>query len=469
MKWLVPVAALILGSVAARGGSNFAPGGQLRPISTLNQANDARAAYDQVRSQSPARVYVREIVHNELAAAPDGGLDGAPYRPAPRLPLQSLAALPGLGTLAVAVHPISGLIPSGYETQLIRLWSSCAKIAATFKPSWLSSHDLSVVIGLLLTLVVAMVALSWVLERKIRRHTTALAYLEQRRSRILEDINSSRPLAQIIEEITEVVSYKLHGAACWCQITDGARLGNRPSKLTSLRMIQQEIPARSGGTHGTIFAALHAHMKPSEEETEALSAAVRLAALAIETARLYSDLVHRSEFDLLTDIPNRFSMERYLDKLIQDARQTAGVFGLIYIDLDDLKRVNDEYGHKTGDIYLKEAARRMKRQLRPGDMLARLGGDEFAVLVPAVRKHSDVEEIAQRLEHSFDDPFEAENQGLKGSASIGVALYPEDATTKDSLLSAADAAMYVTKHTKQRTRQAAAENANPELTAGEHI
>ena len=101
-----------------------------------------------------------------------------------------------------------------------------------------------------------------------------------------------------------------------------------------------------------------------------------LAALAIETRRLYTDLLRRSEFDLLTDIQNRFSLEKHLDALIERARETAGIFGLIYIDLDGFKLVNDRYGHQVGDLYLQEAAARMKHQLRPGDILARLGGDD---------------------------------------------------------------------------------------------
>jgi diguanylate cyclase (GGDEF)-like protein len=86
-------------------------------------------------------------------------------------------------------------------------------------------------------------------------------------------------------------------------------------------------------------------------------------------------------------------------------------------------------------------------------MLARLGGDEFAVVVPMVRSRAEVEEIAVRLEQCLDDDFAVENYALHGSASVGVALYPEDATTKDSLLSAADAAMYVAKHTRQQARE----------------
>jgi diguanylate cyclase (GGDEF)-like protein len=93
----------------------------------------------------------------------------------------------------------------------------------------------------------------------------------------------------------------------------------------------------------------------------------------------------------------------------------------------------------------------MRQQLRPGDVLARLGGDEFAALVPVAHTRADVAEIALRLERSFDDPFDAGGCVLRGAASVGLALYPEDGSTKDSLLSAADAAMYVAKKTKRRT------------------
>ena len=106
------------------------------------------------------------------------------------------------------------------------------------------------------------------------------------------------------------------------------------------------------------------------------------------------------------------------------------------------------FGHEAGDLYLQELTQRVKRQLRPGDSLARLGGDEFAVLVSEVRSRADVEEIAERLERCFDEPFIGENFELHGSASLGIAIYPDDASSADSLLRAADAAMYVAKYTR---------------------
>ena len=141
--------------------------------------------------------------------------------------------------------------------------------------------------------------------------------------------------------------------------------------------------------------------------------------------------------------------------MISEARRSAQIFGFIFIDLDQFKQVNDQYGHQVGDMYLQEAALRMKHQLRLGDTLARLGGDEFAVVVAAVHNRSDVHEIAHRLEHSFDNPFAVGGHVVRGSASIGVALYPEDADSADSLLKTADAAMYLVKQSRSGAKAAA--------------
>ena len=168
---------------------------------------------------------------------------------------------------------------------------------------------------------------------------------------------------------------------------------------------------------------------------------------------------------MLTDIHNRFSLENNLEHQIEHARETAGVFGLIYIDLNEFKQVNDVYGHQAGDLYLQEVAIRMKRQLRGVDMLARLGGDEFAVVLPSIHSRREAEEVAERLERSFDEPYLWEGYVFHGSASVGVALYPEDGATRDALLSAADAAMYVAKQTKRHVDKLLAAQQNSEANS----
>ncbi len=325
-------------------------------------------------------------------------------------------------------------------------WSHAhAWLFATVVPDW---SDLPLTDVLLLMTFVAVIRV-WFVERRVRREMVDLAYTEQRRGRILEDINNSRPLSEILESITELVSARLHGAPCCCQIAGGARIGARPSELQDMRIGDQVIRARSGPSLGLILAGFPSGSRPNPIEEETLAKAAGLATLAIETSRLYSDLVHRSEFDQLTEIQNRFSFDRQLERMIERACRDAGNFGLIFIDLDDFKQVNDLYGHQAGDVYLQEIAQRFKRQLRPSDTLARMGGDEFAVLLGDVRNYEDVAEVSARLQGSFEEPIVVGGERVSGSASFGMAVYPTDASGKDGLLSAADSAMYAAKNTRR--------------------
>lgn len=368
---------------------------------------------------------------------------------------------------AVGICIMGASNPFNTQVQSDLLMRTTHDIVAIAAQSWVSVSNLIRVVAVLLVIVLIVSIWGWILRVKIRHQTATLAahaevearherhntQLEIKRSRILEDINSSRPMPELIDAITEMVAFSMNCPFCWCEMPDGARLGNAPGNMKGLRNIRLEIPARAGGSLGTLFAATEAGEPHSQDETAALESGVRLATLAIETRKLYKDLVYRSEFDLLTDIHNRFSLDRYLEQMIEKAKVEGSIFGLVYVDLDEFKQVNDFYGHHVGDLYLQEVSMRMKRQLRSGDMLARLGGDEFAALVPVVRSRAAIEEIAQRMERCFDAPFAVEGYVLRGGASVGVAIYPEDGTSPDSLLSAADAAMYVAKHTKRHSAE----------------
>lgn len=332
-------------------------------------------------------------------------------------------------------------------------------VAVLAGPSRLNLQDLLLLAGVLVVVLFAMVVRGWSLERRVRREMAVAATMERWRSRILEDINRAQPLNEIIRSIVDLVSYKLKGTPCWCRLTEGEMLGNAPSNLetSQLVILQHEIPSHSGGALGTMFAGFHSGSSLRSAAPDALFGAAQLAALAIETRGLYLDLVHRSEFDLLTNTHNRFALEKLLDRLIDGERREDGSFGLIYIDLDDFKLVNDQHGHRTGDLFLQEAARRMSAQLRPADVLARMGGDEFAVLVPMAHSRSDLAEIAARLEQCFRDPFELEETTICGTASIGIAFYPQDGADRRSLLGTADAAMYVAKNTRRNRVAASAD------------
>jgi diguanylate cyclase (GGDEF)-like protein len=428
---------------------------QPQPVSWKRLASSSNL-FDLVSIEGKVVTEVREGLQDEYVLSADGNLFtailGQPednISPMKRIPQGSRIRVTGICILGSS-NPFNAQVPFNI------LMRSSDDIVLLAKPSPLNIRNLMLLVGLLLVVVAIVGVRGWVLGRRMRRQTAVMsarteaeAELERRRSRILEDINGTESLANLLEQIAELGSFRLGGAPCWCEVADGARLGNCPPELHRPRIVAKEIPARSGPALGKLIAAFDAKTAPRPYENQVLMMGARLAALAIDTRRRDADLHHRSEFDLLTDVHNRFSLEKRLNAQIDEAREKASIFGLIYIDLDEFKRVNDLYGHHTGDLYLQEVTLRLKRQLRPGDLLARLGGDEFALLLPTVRNRAGVDEVVQRLEHCFNDPFVLEDHTLRGTASFGFALYPEDGTTGDHLLNAADAAMYATKKSKR--------------------
>jgi diguanylate cyclase (GGDEF)-like protein len=412
--------------------------------------------YDLVSIEGQVVTEVHEASQDEFVLAIDGKQFSAVYRhpdgPVPiarEIPLGSRVRVTGICVLENS-NPFVAQVPFDI------LLRSFDDVVVVQRPSLLNIRNLMLMVGLLLAVVALIGGWGWNLERKVRRQASALsvraaadAELERRRSRILEDINGSQPLPAILQKIAELGSFRLDGAPCWCEVADGSMMGIRPPEPHDLRIVRVDINSRSGPALGALCAAFPPEMPPSIRETDSLANGARLATLAIETRRLYSDLRRRSEFDLLTDIYNRFSLHKRLDVLIQEAGP-SGIFGMIYVDLDKFKPINDTFGHHVGDVYLQEVAARMNDQLLGGDMLARLGGDEFAALVSLQRGRSDLNKIVARLESCFDAPFIIEGHVIKGSASIGVALYPEDGTTRDALLNAADAVMYEVKNRKRQ-------------------
>lgn len=403
---------------------------------------------------------VREATRDEFVIDSGAGLFTAIYHhPPPPSVLPPMADLP-LGSRIRVIGICSrtdtkSAIP-GQEVPFDILMRSLNDVALIAKPPLVNTENLIRAVSLLLLVVIAVGAWGWTLRKKVGQQTVALASMaafEKRRSHILEKINGFDPLPAILTEISKLISSMLDGTSCWCRLADGTVYGTHLPDLDEHRFIQAAIAGGSGTVLGHLCACLDRHATRSERETEALCVGVRLAALAIETRKLYSDLHHRSEFDLLTDIPNRFSLSKRLEVQIGQASQNATGVGLIYIDLDKFKPINDTYGHRVGDLFLQAVALRMSRQLPSGDMLARLGGDEFAALVAIRNGRSDLDTILTRLQRCFDDPFVMDGHALLGEASFGTALYPEDGLTSDSLLSAADAAMY---RAKKARRQAAA-------------
>lgn len=332
------------------------------------------------------------------------------------------------------------------------LLRSSQDVALVAGPSIISVRNLIVLLGVLLIVIFAVIAKSLLLERKLRRQDEATTVAVERwRNRVIDGINNAIPLQETMHQITELLSLKLQVDYSWAEVEFEGTFGNCPGMIerANLELVAQDIPARSGEALGRICVAVPAVSK-RRIATGELSNAVRLAALAIETGGKYSDLVRRSELDPLTNVQNRFAFDRSIDLAIQNGKTNFAKFGLLFIDLDGFKQINDQFGHNIGDRYLQEVAARLRHQLRPEDTLARIGGDEFAVIAAHITKAEEVQEIAFRLESCFNSPFALGSYEIKGFASIGIATFPEDGTAKETLLETADARMYACKRQRRR-------------------
>ncbi|MGB6242476.1 MAG: EAL domain-containing protein [Castellaniella sp.] len=153
----------------------------------------------------------------------------------------------------------------------------------------------------------------------------------------------------------------------------------------------------------------------------------------------------QANFDRLTDLPNRQMFHDRLEQSIRKAQRSNGRLGLLFLDLDRFKEINDTLGHAMGDDLLKEAARRLSACVRQSDTVARLGGDEFTVLLDDVREPRDVERLTRSILRTLAEPFRLGVETVFISTSIGVTFFPEDATDAESLLNNADQAMYSAK------------------------
>lgn len=163
-----------------------------------------------------------------------------------------------------------------------------------------------------------------------------------------------------------------------------------------------------------------------------------------ERKRNEERISYLANFDSLTGLPNRIQMDNHLRHTLSLAKRNEGKFAVIFLDLDHFKNINDTLGHSIGDALLIELARRLTKELREEDIISRMGGDEFVLLMPDSDTNGAAQ-VAQKLLKSIAKPFLIQEYHLAVTASIGIALYPEDGSTIEILTKNADAAMYRSK------------------------
>lgn len=164
-----------------------------------------------------------------------------------------------------------------------------------------------------------------------------------------------------------------------------------------------------------------------------------------ERKELEERLSHAALHDALTGLANRVMFQDRLNRALESARRRDWQVGVLYLDLDGFKEVNDGHGHTAGDALLQQVARRLEDCVRAEDTVARFGGDEFGILLTAVRHAQDCERVADKMLHMLAQPYGLQGEEVRISASVGLALFPAHGADMRTLVIAADRAMYAAK------------------------
>jgi diguanylate cyclase (GGDEF)-like protein len=233
--------------------------------------------------------------------------------------------------------------------------------------------------------------------------------------------------------------------------------GTRTSAVVPIRSRQEVL--------GLAVAGWREDVQLDPERIERLIGLAGQAAAALQNAQLLEEMRRRALEDELTKLPNRVLFEDRLAQALARARRRAERVAVASLDLDRFKQVNDSLGHAAGNELLREVGRRLTMTLRGGDTVARAGGDEFMLLLPDVRESRDLSAVAEKVRRVLARPFRVDGHNLFITASIGLAVHPEDGDTPERLLRNADAAMYRAKELGRNTTQLYASNMNASAPA----
>jgi diguanylate cyclase (GGDEF)-like protein len=340
-------------------------------------------------------------------------------------------------------------------------------------------------------------------ERESRRAIEAI----QRVSTIVaETLDPDEALRRIADTLAEVLDYPVISLAilegdklvrkAWhgydsesmqetLTINDGVSgrvvRGGEPAFIENVRTDPDYVPARDDLTseicvpircNGEIVGLLNVEGTRERPLTnwdlDLLTTFAEHAGVLLNNARAYAELSREATLDPMTGVPNLRFFQQQLHVELERARREEQPLSLAVIDLDNLKEVNDTYGHLTGDQVLRDLARRLSAQLRGEDLLARYAGDEFVILLPGVSEERATEIAGRLLDAARRRTFTAaESPDIPMSISIGMATFPHDAASSTELLRAADMAMYVAKESGKNSASTARhaalirERANP--------
>jgi len=304
--------------------------------------------------------------------------------------------------------------------------------------------------------------------------------------KLLERIMQGQPLHAILAELAHLVEQHATGGRCFITTGVGQQLfhadmapTSEPASLAAAQTsplnkqvqfiedVSQDPVWRPHWRAGTLkglrggwsvplitadglrvgdFAIHHPECHaPTAADVEWMLMLSELATLAIGHRWLTDSLAHQAHHDALTNLPNRLLFRERLEHAIVQARRDDAHVGVLFLDLDGFKLINDTLGHRQGDQVLIEVTRRIKALLRQNDTLARMGGDEFLIVLPSLKTPRHAARVAQKCLEALRDPMHLDGHEIYVSSSIGISVFPEDGQDTEQLQRQADLAMYQAK------------------------
>jgi diguanylate cyclase (GGDEF)-like protein/PAS domain S-box-containing protein len=273
----------------------------------------------------------------------------------------------------------------------------------------------------------------------ILENVSAYIYMKDIQGRYLY---ANRPLREMFNApMEEIVGYQDS------KFYDAATAANM--RQSDLQVLQNGVSLRSEETNPnplTGQTSVYLTIKlPLRHKDGSIYALCGISTDITEQKEIEEHIRHMAQFDALTNLPNRALFNDRLQHSFATSKRSHEHFGLLFIDLDKFKPINDTFGHAVGDMLLKEASQRMQNCVRESDTVARVGGDEFVVLLASLKHDNDAQDIAEKIRHSLNQPFNIAGHTLNISSSIGAALYPAHGDNEKELIKHADLAMYYAK------------------------
>jgi diguanylate cyclase (GGDEF)-like protein len=329
-------------------------------------------------------------------------------------------------------------------------------------------------------LFVAVLVLSRRTQRQLLTSQSWAEQIERERGRILEMTGRNEPLREILQELVSVTEKQFPASVVCISVIHEGRLrgvvapGLPKSFLDAaypcgapLRRMNstdhrdeapadgwsnrwsQEVSSSAGNQICRVDVYLAKDTALGEAQTSLFEGVAKLAGIVIQHRDMYEQLAFEAARDPLTDLPNRRLFQDRLEQAILRAKRDQEKLGVLLIDLDHFKKVNDLFGHRVGDALLREVAKRVAGSLRKRDTVSRMGGDEFSVLLNPLKSVAEAEQALRRIAGALQAPLTIMDHKISVSASIGLSVYPDHGEDPATLIRNADLAMY---HAKGRAR-----------------